>query len=84
MLRRSGQERRGTAAHPIVMAGAIIGGQRVVALATRHMQITDFLVPRHDGESFGSAESRTLRARHVIVAGEWNCRHVEETGENMR
>src|ERR1035441_3616433 len=70
VLRWPGQEGRRVPADPGLVACAEIGGERIGALAPRHVENALLLVSRGDDEALARSVRGFLDARHVRIPGE--------------
>src|ERR1017187_2197172 len=84
VLRWPGQEGRRVPADPGLVACAEIGGERIGALAPRHVENALLLVSRGDDEALARSVRGFLDARHVRIPGEGIGGHAQPEGRPAR
>lgn len=53
---------------PILMTGLVVGGEKMSALAARHLKKAGLFVAGRDHQAFGGPKGRSLDPGHVVVA----------------
>src|SRR5207248_8073974 len=67
---------------PCSVGVAVMRGQKMTALARRHVEISVLFATGRDGEAFGCTKRGPLYARHIGIAGQRLARHVEKGTEH--